>query len=1667
MTTLLNTETDKKKSLLDQKKNIDKEISDEEIKQKVIEESDPKGIPLDIDDLDEAPIEKNNSIVDTIIRISDNNTKNEEYKENLRRFGYDEREIEIHSDEENSNPFLKDKLQNIASLENIVDEETLKTMKEKLYSSPDYLHTNPEITRPMKQYWDNIMYEFSDWAVGTDADWGTYFERGLGKSNINLALQYHADLGIDYEKVFTAEPDDTGALERLAETITGIFADLPTFGIGGAIGAYTTRNIYGAAFGAGFFNDTIKEMYFQALESDTPPDSFMDWWNVFSHHGISSGIEGGLNMVGLVGGQRIAAKTIGRHPLVNKFISDFIGRFAGLTLMGTYLNNELPGKDEMVNNALMLSLFGSVESLAGNAKGSRSRISKKSIDMVNESAKLNKVSHTQKTLEILDSIPLLKELFSKNTKHFRKDKEALKEEAQHIKNEIEIARKQEIDAAKTREVLHGEKGLNIKEVIKEIETTTKDVPKQTAIQIIEHIRQSGTAHWRDIKKTFKLDANKAQEILSILEKHKFVSKEKIGGVRDVMDIQSINLYKIKILSKIRSLNESIMHFKSKEQTPEVVAKIKELARERDVLVKDARRQGDTIGVVNRLNQLYEKYWKLTGERIEPPTPEFYRYEGSKKSEKFVAEVVGMKDSKGKGKTYERKEFAADFIDRQQPIKVIADKIAETKGIKNLSNNRPLDIYEAMRIQPGMIGKAQQFLEVGVLKFETGTNAYVGKSFFQILDKHKAADLKPDGGLNYYLIGKQVIAIYNAKKGTAKQKREETKKETGVDIVNARDFVRREASKFEQTAKELAEYQKSLIDYLYDGGFLPKTMYKEFVKNIMEKDYIPLRRDYIRDIFSEGQGKAGPGMSGSLKKRKGSERPIISPLESIHSNTLHFISMAERNHAIGYFFRTVADFQKKYPGKDLGYKIEKAIPKIKSVKLTKKEREQIEDALGKEQGVEIFRTDGHLKPEGGGGIVQYYEKGKLVQYKVADRVLFNAFKDLNFAKLDGYTGAPIFEMALSAGRTTTKLLRAGITLDPRFMLANGIRDTFTAALYSKNKGFIVGLSTYQGAKKYIKARKKKEGKEKDLYDTYVRSGANQAQLLSIDKNYFDIPKSQREYLKHKQSTYQNVIDFAKNPNLDFLRNLGNIFESASRIQNVELSMKRMREENAKLPPEKRMTEREIEQRVGFEGRDITIDFRKMGTAVKLINQQAAFYNANIQGWTKMYEAFKDRMPGTINRNTAPFFFKRGIQLITLPSIALWFFNKDSQVYKDLSQFEKDMFWIIIMNEGKDDQWILRIPKPFELGIAFGSFPERMLDWAYHSDDKSIKKTMDGFVNSLGQLITPDVTLLKPFFELAVNERKIGTEGVPLVNSRLEKLLPKDRYKYDTSLVSKVLSYGFAEFNDLIGREVDTYPSPIAIDHIYKGYTGQLGQYFLDFVDAILLYLDVDEKLNVRQVVPKSDNVYIQMQDWPIFRGFLTTNKKVNNRYIQNFYDEYKAWEKRENSYKAFHGTSEESTSDNIGRILDDILSEETYFEGKTKEEVKQKYLKHHYQGSYLPKFHKEFKKIFKILHSLDHLNLIRDEKWSDEEWEQKQEEWAHTKYEIIDNGITQMLILGRVYEETRIQMENAIDEAQKEAAAKKAQNFLEEDGEYGRSVSGFIDSLYNKIIPRAKIDFIEE
>lgn len=356
------------------------------------------------------------------------------------------------------------------------------------------------------------------------------------------------------------------------------------------------------------------------------------------------------------------------------------------------------------------------------------------------------------------------------------------------------------------------------------------------------------------------------------------------------------------------------------------------------------------------------------------------------------------------------------------------------------------------------------------------------------------------------------------------------------------------------------------------------------------------------------------------------------------------------------------------------------------------------------------------------------------------------------------------MLVKVLRVPAGWLRSGATLSPEFILRNPVRDMISAALYSKH-GFIPVWDTMRGLSLYLK-----KGKE---YWHYMNSGAAQSAMASLDRDY--LHGQMRDLLKKK-----SVLSLCANP-IEALRAFSEATEMATRLAEFDLAKKGYTGIGNRLFGKERKPLSNVE--AGIEARDVTLDFGRHGKSTQSLNQTIAFFNAAIQGTDKMIREFKEH-PAQM---TAKTFIG-----ITLPSVLLWYLNKDDPRYQELPQWQKDIFWVI---PGKDT--LYKIPKPFELGILFGTVPERMMQYMYDKEKGRNGPGFKGLGGSIWDNLAPSFipTGLLPALEWISNYSFfMGRNIVPLSQSKLP-----DRQQYGpyTSYLARKVGNAF----DLSPRKID--------------------------------------------------------------------------------------------------------------------------------------------------------------------------------------------------------------------------------------------------------------------------
>jgi hypothetical protein len=416
------------------------------------------------------------------------------------------------------------------------------------------------------------------------------------------------------------------------------------------------------------------------------------------------------------------------------------------------------------------------------------------------------------------------------------------------------------------------------------------------------------------------------------------------------------------------------------------------------------------------------------------------------------------------------------------------------------------------------------------------------------------------------------------------------------------------------------------------------------------------------------------------------------------------------------------------------------------------------------------------------------------------------------------------------------LRAGATLSPEFILRNPVRDMIGASIYSKH-GFIPVVDTFKGLALFLK--------KGELYWDYMKSGAAHAAMVSLDRDYLG------GQLRDIMSRDSKVTKLIKNP-IEVLRAMSEATEVATRLAEYDNARKGYTGLGNRLFGKERkpLTAREA----ALESRDITLDFSRRGSHTKKANQVIAFFNAAIQGADKMARAFKEDPRGMTVKT---------MLYITLPSVLLWYMNKDDERYQELPQWEKDTFWII---PGKENMY--RVPKPFEAGVLFGTAFERMLQ--YFDDAKNNRKSVgfkgfgDRVIDSLAPSFMP--TAMIPVVEAMTNYSLFRQRNI--IPQSQENLPARLQYGANTSEVAK-----------FVGDKINV--SPYIVDNTIRGYGGGLAGLGLSAVDAVS--------------GAKENNASKKWYEAPGLRGFTVAPYQSSDS-VQRVYDDYKEQEKLHNEFK---------------------------------------------------------------------------------------------------------------------------------------------------------------------------
>lgn len=752
--------------------------------------------------------------------------------------------------------------------------------------------------------------------------------------------------------------------------------------------------------------------------------------------------------------------------------------------------------------------------------------------------------------------------------------------------------------------------------------------------------------------------------------------------------------------------------------------------------------------------------------------------------------------------YRLPQLTRDLVDDLHMLKLAVED-ASKSGTTLAPSENP---YLLARLLRGSYGMADTFIRNGVVDFKT-RGVTLGNSFEDAL--------KPVAGrindFRRWIVAKRAQELHT-------QGRETGLVPSDVDAV-ATKYASDPA--FVDAFNKLKIWQDDLLQYAVDSGYVSDK--SAAAMREMNHDYVPFHR-----IFEIGAGESpsqtgggtgrglNVGKAGSLKRLTGSTRDIVDPLETMIKNAYVIITASEKsaiNKAIG-----------ELSGKaDMGKWVERVAAPKEAVKVElEKIRAELEangadlSAVPDDLVMQFFQNSG--RAPWGENIIKVTSGGDTKFYRLRSE-LFDAFHSLDMedsSRLVQVLSQP------------AQLLRAGVTLDPAFGLANVMRDAVGSAVINRY-GMLPFEASARGAAAMLKNPK--------LVAEWAASGGEQ----SFEASFFDrkkMAKFMRERITKDMTKAEQALVILKSP-LTALRYISGAAESATRIGEFERSYKEAIKSG--------MEEGDARRLASFESRDRQ-DFAKGGAKTKILRHAAAFWNAGLQGNVAVAKAFKERPVRTT---------LQGLAYITGPTLLAMALNHDNPDYWDRPQWERDAFWLIPI--GKDDNQhasFLRIPKPFLLGVMFGAVPERIMAFARAKDPAAFKDTMTRIIQEIVPNPMPQMA------QVVISDFLTGKQGWdmwrdrPVVPESLADLPPELQATEQTSLSAK-------KVGSALGM------SPMKVDHIIAGLTGGLGRQVTHNIIDQAIGAFTGEKPTARRVVPGM--------------RFVTTPAGISSQAVETFYE----------------------------------------------------------------------------------------------------------------------------------------------------------------------------------------
>ena len=773
---------------------------------------------------------------------------------------------------------------------------------------------------------------------------------------------------------------------------------------------------------------------------------------------------------------------------------------------------------------------------------------------------------------------------------------------------------------------------------------------------------------------------------------------------------------------------------------------------------------------------------------------------------FIRNLQAVSHSKARDMTLElRHAVAQGAFDRFHGIKRVEQNTVGPIAAEQSA-------YVAARLSTGIATTMRAILHHGTPQWENGIISRIpnSKGLLEILEPVRG-DIDTFLG---WMVARRAARLYT-------EGRENLFEPRHINALLDAGEASPRFDQFEAVAAELDFFKGAVLDIAEQAGLIDPDARAAWDQS----DYIPFYRiaDDSPSATGPSRRRALSGQTSGIRTLRGGVDRLNDPLENLIMNFTHLMDASMKNAAILRLRDNVNEFEGilEEVGPDFTAEM---IP----MEQVRKQliRSGADPSVIPAEAMQGLAKMWAMKPPAEDDVIRVMDGGKARYYRVLDPMLLKSLTAVHDAGLQG--------LPLDFMRWMKRILTRGVTADPAFIARNYIRDMMHAWTISEDK-FRLGVDSVRGAAKTIR-------ETGGTIDMMFAGGSFLGGYVNATDPR-EVARATRQALRQRGYTAASANQFISTiidsplKAWEFYTRFGDSIENASREAVYEAAIREGRSRAEAV----------------FMAKDL-MDYSMRGSnpAMQFLTDVVPFLNARLQGLYKLGRAGIDN-PGSI--------LARG-SMIMFATLALYYDNKDDERYEQLEDWDKDTYWHFFPPEGipgLPDH--IRIPKPFEVGVLFGTIPERIAANALGNEDG--EKTYDRMLWAIHSTFAfnPIPQAAFPVIEVFAN-RNVFT-GAPIENMSDQSRLPEARYSPYTSETMQALGQYTGPTLGL---------SPKELQHLWRGYTGTLGMYALDMADMIS-----------RRVQGKPPRPSMRIDRMPVVGAFIRAEPAMRTQFQTDLYD----------------------------------------------------------------------------------------------------------------------------------------------------------------------------------------